>query len=59
MMAGLAVVRAVESMYGLGPMLKWPNDLMLPVGDRWHKFGGMLLEGQMAEGQWEATILLH
>jgi len=57
MIAGLAVANAVESLYGLSPMLKWPNDLMLLSGDQWHKFGGMLLEVQVAEGQWAATIL--
>jgi len=57
MIAGLAAVRAVKTICGLNPTLKWPNDLMLPVGDQWHKFGGILLEGLMADGRWQATII--
>jgi BirA family biotin operon repressor/biotin-[acetyl-CoA-carboxylase] ligase len=57
MIAGLATVRAVESICGLNPTLKWPNDLMLPVSGHWHKFGGILSESLTADGQWQATII--
>lgn len=57
MVAGLAVIDAVESLTDLTPKLKWPNDFMLPAGDGWLKFGGMLLEGQLTDGRWEASIL--
>jgi BirA family biotin operon repressor/biotin-[acetyl-CoA-carboxylase] ligase len=57
MLAGLAALDAIEACAGLRPRLKWPNDLMLPAGDRWLKCGGVLLEGQLADGRWDAAIL--
>ncbi|MGD2078932.1 MAG: biotin--[acetyl-CoA-carboxylase] ligase, partial [Chloroflexota bacterium] len=57
MIAGLAVVKAVETLYELTPRLKWPNDLLLPSRDQWLKFGGMLLEAQMTEERLDASIL--
>lgn len=57
MLAGVAALKAIESCTGLRPRLKWPNDLMLPAGGRWSKVGGILLEGQLADGRWEAAIL--
>jgi BirA family biotin operon repressor/biotin-[acetyl-CoA-carboxylase] ligase len=40
LLSGLAVVRAIKSLYGLAVELKWPNDLI--VKDR--KLGGILSE---------------
>lgn len=57
MIAGLAVVKAVETLYELIPRLKWPNDLLLSSRDQWLKFGGMLLEAQMTEERLDASIL--
>jgi BirA family biotin operon repressor/biotin-[acetyl-CoA-carboxylase] ligase len=57
MLAGLAALEAVESCVGLRARLKWPNDLMLPAGGQWLKVGGMLLEGQLVGGRWNAAIL--
>lgn len=38
--AGLAVCKAVETVTGLSPKIKWPNDLLLDG----RKFGGILME---------------
>lgn len=38
--AGLAVCKAVETLTGLSPKIKWPNDLLLDG----RKFGGILME---------------
>ncbi len=57
MLAGLAAQEAIRSCTGLSPRLKWPNDLMLLAGDQWLKVGGMLLEGQLADGHWDAAVL--
>ena len=38
--AGLAVCRALESLYGVAPGIKWPNDILLAGG----KFAGILAE---------------
>ncbi|MFN2223356.1 MAG: biotin--[acetyl-CoA-carboxylase] ligase [Candidatus Promineifilaceae bacterium] len=57
MLAGLSALEAIESCTGLRPRLKWPNDLLLRSGEQWLKCGGILLEGQMANGRWEAAIV--
>jgi BirA family biotin operon repressor/biotin-[acetyl-CoA-carboxylase] ligase len=57
MLAGLAAVSAVEETTGLGPMLKWPNDVVIEVDKVWHKFGGLLLEGHF-EGERLAYAVL-
>lgn len=45
LLVGLAVRRAVQRSTGLHPGLKWPNDLLLPVGDGPQlKVGGILCE---------------
>jgi BirA family biotin operon repressor/biotin-[acetyl-CoA-carboxylase] ligase len=47
LLTGLAVLRAVEQVAGLGARLKWPNDVLLPTdGDR--KVCGILCELQPA-----------
>src|SRR5690606_12415094 len=50
--AGLAAADAVESVTGLVPRLKWPNDVLL--GGR--KVGGLLLESRLGDGP--ATVVL-
>ena len=45
-LAGLALVEALEELYGLDARLKWPNDVW--VGDR--KLAGLLAESQPAAG---------
>lgn len=49
MIGGLAVVSAVRQQTNLEPSLKWPNDLILQVGDEWRKFAGLLLEGHFEQ----------
>lgn len=44
LMAAVAVARAVQSVTGLRPSLKWPNDIL--IGDR--KLGGLLCESSVA-----------
>ncbi|TAJ22713.1 MAG: biotin--[acetyl-CoA-carboxylase] ligase [Nitrospirae bacterium] len=44
LMAAVAVARAVQTVTGLKPSLKWPNDIL--VGDR--KLGGLLCESSLA-----------
>ena len=43
LLAGLAVVDAVEATTGLRAQLKWPNDVLLPA-DGWRKVCGILCE---------------
>ncbi|MCI0398628.1 MAG: biotin--[acetyl-CoA-carboxylase] ligase [Chloroflexi bacterium] len=57
MMAGLAAVEAVQAVAGLAAGLKWPNDLVVPAGEGWRKFGGLLLEGEFAGDRLESAIL--
>jgi BirA family biotin operon repressor/biotin-[acetyl-CoA-carboxylase] ligase len=57
MLGGLAALEATKAHTSLHARLKWPNDLVLPSGGRWLKFGGMLLEGQLSDGQWVASVL--
>jgi BirA family biotin operon repressor/biotin-[acetyl-CoA-carboxylase] ligase len=49
MIAGLAVVAALETIVSLPVGLKWPNDVMLQVEGVWRKTGGLLVEGEMDE----------
>jgi len=57
MIAGLAAVEAIESVTGLPTNLKWPNDLVMPAGNRWRKVGGLLLEGKFAADRMYAAVL--
>jgi BirA family biotin operon repressor/biotin-[acetyl-CoA-carboxylase] ligase len=50
MIAGLAVCEAVEQQTTLTACLKWPNDCVVKQGDVWKKFCGILLEGQLPNG---------
>ena len=46
LLAGLAVADAVEEVYAVRPALKWPNDVLAPVGGphEGHKVAGILCE---------------
>jgi BirA family biotin operon repressor/biotin-[acetyl-CoA-carboxylase] ligase len=48
MIAGLAVTEAVADQTRLAPRLKWPNDGVLRQGGSWHKYCGILLEGDIS-----------
>lgn len=50
MLAGLAVVEAVETITGLPAQLKWPNDVVLASGEtgEWRKVCGLLLDATLA-----------
>ncbi|MBM4124980.1 MAG: biotin--[acetyl-CoA-carboxylase] ligase [Nitrospira sp.] len=45
LMAAVAVARAVQTVAGLRPSLKWPNDIL--IGDR--KLGGLLCESTLGD----------
>lgn len=57
MIGGLAVVSAVRQQTDLQPALKWPNDLILPIGREWHKFAGLLLEANFEKDYLTYAIL--
>ncbi len=51
MLAGLAVIKALEKETYLPLALKWPNDVLVKHLDTWHKFCGILLEGSLSPDQ--------
>jgi len=51
MLAGLAVVEAIEKETGLPLLLKWPNDVVIKQDGIWHKVCGILLEGSVSAAQ--------
>lgn len=58
MLAGLAVAEAIETVAGLSPGLKWPNDVMLEYDDEWRKVCGLLLDVALdPDGHVESAIL--
>ena len=57
MMVGLAAAAAIEAAAGLKVGLKWPNDVMVQQAGQWHKVGGILLEGQMANGRLQQAVV--
>ena len=62
MLAGLAVVEAIESATGLRAGLKWPNDVVLPeeMGEaqEWRKVCGLLLEATLdPNGRMASAVL--
>ena len=62
MLAGLAVVEAVERVTGMVAALKWPNDVVLPTdseaGREWRKVCGLLLEATLdADGRLTSAVL--
>jgi len=54
MAAGVAVAEAVEATTGVGPSLKWPNDLV--VRDR--KLAGLLTEVDLGTGDAAAAVVV-
>ncbi|MBK8985414.1 MAG: biotin--[acetyl-CoA-carboxylase] ligase [Chloroflexi bacterium] len=61
MMASLAVLEAAETAVGIhaAPMgVKWPNDLMIWQEGVWRKWGGLLLEGSVAENGRLQTVVM-
>ncbi len=58
MIAGLGVAEAITAVSSLDVYLKWPNDLMLSISGKWHKIGGILIDGDLDEnGRLRAVIL--
>lgn len=62
MLAGPAVAEAVERVTGLTAALKWPNDVVLPVGPaagrEWRKVCGLLLEATLdTDGRLTSAVL--
>jgi len=58
MLAGLAVAEAIETVAGLSPGLKWPNDVMLEYDGEWRKVCGLLLDVALGpDGIVESAIL--
>lgn len=53
MLASLAVVRCIESVTGLKPQIKWPNDIL--IGDK--KVGGILIENELKGGRVAYAII--
>lgn len=43
---GVAVARALEGQGATGIGLKWPNDILVSIGNDWAKLGGILVELQ-------------
>ncbi|MCP4416399.1 MAG: biotin--[acetyl-CoA-carboxylase] ligase [Chloroflexi bacterium] len=48
MLVSLAAVEAIAVHTNLMVGIKWPNDLMVQQAGKWHKVGGILLEGDFA-----------
>lgn len=46
LLAGLALVEAIEELYAVAPALKWPNDVLAPAG---HAEQGRKLAGTLCE----------
>lgn len=60
-MAGVAVALAAEhacdSIVGVAPGLKWPNDLVIGSGDATRKVGGVLSESLVIDGEVAAVVV--
>lgn len=56
-MASAALCEAVEQVAPVAASLKWPNDLLLPLGDGRAKAAGILLEVSMGAGAIEWAII--
>ena len=57
MIAGVAVVRAVQSYCDLEIKLKWPNDLVVVRDDVLMKVGGILTEVQFEDAQLDSVVI--
>ena len=58
MLASLAATEAAERLVDAPLGVKWPNDLVLSQNGVWHKWGGLLLEGSVAEDGRLPTVIL-
>jgi BirA family transcriptional regulator, biotin operon repressor / biotin---[acetyl-CoA-carboxylase] ligase len=54
---GLGAVRALDRCGAGQVMLKWPNDLLVGVGNQWAKLGGILIEVVAGPGA-TATVVI-
>ncbi len=50
--AGVAVCRTISQKYGIGPLLKWPNDILLNN----RKCGGILAEAEVAGSEYLVVL---
>lgn len=58
MMLGVAAIRAIKTVVpALAPRLKWPNDVVFMDEDGLRKVGGILVEGEMLDGQLHTAVL--
>ncbi|MFN8504510.1 biotin--[acetyl-CoA-carboxylase] ligase [Kouleothrix sp.] len=57
MLAGVALCEAIEQAVPLRAALKWPNDLLLPVGGAQHKAAGVLSEIELRDGAIDWVVL--
>jgi BirA family biotin operon repressor/biotin-[acetyl-CoA-carboxylase] ligase len=57
MLAGLACLEAIARQSGLTLSLKWPNDIVSQSQDHWVKIGGLLLEGEVVNGNLDNAVL--
>lgn len=58
MIAGTAVAESIEAETGLTISLKWPNDVIIKYQGKWHKFCGILLEGQITSNSQLAYAII-
>jgi BirA family biotin operon repressor/biotin-[acetyl-CoA-carboxylase] ligase len=54
---GLGVARALDRCAAGQVMLKWPNDLLVGVGNGWAKLGGILIEVVAGHGGTAAVVI--
>ena len=57
MLAGLACLEAITGQTSLKVSLKWPNDIVFQRHNQWCKVGGLLLEGEVANGRLDNAVL--
>lgn len=57
MAVGIAAIDACESVVGLRPKLKWPNDLVVEREGRWHKLAGILAESLVEGDRSDAVVV--
>ena len=58
MLVSTAVAEAVAFHTSLTVGIKWPNDIMVQLGERWHKVSGILQEGEFdANGRLQWAIV--
>ncbi|MDX1416445.1 MAG: biotin--[acetyl-CoA-carboxylase] ligase [Candidatus Promineifilaceae bacterium] len=58
MLAGTAIVEAIEEIAQISAALKWPNDIVIQHNDEWHKVCGILSEGHVTAEQRLAYAVL-